>query len=139
MFLLTLMTVGACSRESEQKDSKLVALQAEMNAAVTQSDMNSISFRISQHLDQKLAKLEDLVRKDLDPGQLALFNKAATQWREYRETQADFSGDIYRGGSILPLILNGALSALTEERIRGLLVLSPEMIYREDGVGGWVE
>lgn len=141
MALAVILTVSGCSKASKPKDPKMAALEAELDASQTQTEINEKSYKISQHLDQKLAKLEDLVRSDLHDAELeGTFNKAAALWREYREAQSSFVGELYRGGSIQPTIRNGIYAKLTEERIDGLLVaMGPEILYWEDGAGGWVK
>jgi uncharacterized protein YecT (DUF1311 family) len=135
---------AACSGRSEDSegpnDRKLAVLKAELDTATTQLDMTQKSHAISQHLDQKLTKLEALVRKDLsDPDSRALFDKAAALWREYREAQAEFAYSVYRDGSMRGLVYNSAFAGRTEDRIKDLQNPCPDPKYTEDGQGGWTE
>jgi uncharacterized protein YecT (DUF1311 family) len=136
--LVTLILMG-CARKSPPADPVLAGLRAKMDAAITQGDMNTISYEIFQHLDTKLSALEDRIREDLHNEEWENnFDKAASLWREYREAHAAFAANGYEGGSIRPLILNDTKSGLTEERIAGLIdAVGPEILYWEDGKGGW--
>lgn len=141
LVVLAALLLAGCARESPPSDAKLAALRARLDAAQTQADMNGLSAEISQHQDRKLAKLEERVRNDLHDEELkAELDKASALWREYRHVQAEFEGDMYRGGSVQPLVRNEAFTRLTEERIAALIsAMGPEQIYREDGQGGWLK
>ena len=138
MVLASLILLG-CARETPPKDPVLAGLQAKMDAAIKQGDMNEISYEIFHHLDTKLSALGELVRKDLHyEKQVNDFDKAASLWREYREAHATFAANTYEGGSMRSLILNDTKSRLTEERIADLLdSAGPEIRCWEDGKGGW--
>ena len=138
--VLAALLFSGCARESPPPDAKLAALQARLDAAQTQTDMNMISAEIAQHQDRKLAKLEELVRSDLHDAELeSALDKAAALWREYREAQAEFAYNLYRDGSMRGLIYNSAFAKLTEDRIQDLQNLRPDPKYSEDRQGGWVE
>lgn len=111
-------------------DYPLAKLRAALDSADTQTDMNLRSYDIGQHLDDKLTKLEERIRGDLVPDSLNLFNKAAATWREYRSAQVSFEGDMYKGGSIQPLIHNSVFSRITEERLDALSNLGQEEKYK---------
>jgi hypothetical protein len=137
MALSALLFFG-CARESPPADPVLADLRAKMDAAIAQVDMNEISYEIFQHLDAKVSALEAIVRQDVPNEEREEFDKAASIWREYREAHAVFAAKGYEGGSAWPLILNGTKSGLTEERIAALLdAVGPEILYWEDGKGGW--
>lgn len=139
VFLAAFLLFG-CAKESPPPDAKLAVLQARLDAAQTQADMNMISAEISQHQDRKLARLEELIRHDLHDEELeAKLDKAAALWREYREAQAEFAYNLYHDGSMRGLIYNSAFAKLTEDRIQDLQYLRPDPKYSEDGQGGWVE
>lgn len=121
-------------------DYQLAKLRAALDSANTQTDMNRRSYDISQHLDGRLAKLEERIRADLEPDSLTLFNKTAATWREYRAAQVGFEGDMYRGGSIQPLIHNSTFTRITQERLDALSNLGqeekytkPELTYGDGG------
>lgn len=135
----SVVMLTGCAKKSMPGDAKLAALQARMDSAVNQGDMNIISCAIFEHLDRKLAMLEDLIRKDLGEGESRdLFEKSIVLWREYRDAHAAFEVFFYEGGSIRPLVYNETRTKLTEDRIAALLVaMGPEILYWENGQGGW--
>ena len=140
MILGAALAIAGCAKKSNVQDAKLEALAGEFQSAMNGKDMISSSFGICRHLDQKLAKLEELVKADLaDAESLDKFNKASVLWHKYREAEAEFCADLYRGGTMQPVVRNCAYSSLTQDRTDQLLELSSEMIYREDGQGGWIE
>jgi uncharacterized protein YecT (DUF1311 family) len=110
-------------------DTKLIALEKALSEAETQLDMNIRSKAVVDHWEKKLNKLEVKVQKDLDATAGALFEKAKTKWIEYRSAQIKFEGDLYRGGSIQPLIHNSTFIRITKERYNSLNELHPEGSY----------
>jgi len=75
--------------------------------------------------------LEERIKKDLDGEALALFVTASEKWRNYRMAETKAERDIYRGGSIQPLIHNQVFSRITEERLGALQDWDPEGKYKE--------
>ena len=129
--LILIVTFAVCSLRAGTVDFELAKLEAALQAANTQMDMNIRSGEIGVYLDRKLTRLEDRIRKDLDTEGLKLFEKAAAAWREYRQAQALFEGDTYRGGSMRPLVHNSVFARITQERISALESVDPEGRYRE--------
>ncbi|QDV29841.1 hypothetical protein Spb1_17590 [Planctopirus ephydatiae] len=101
-------------------DAKLRDLEAHLQSALTQIEMNIASGQIAEYLDKKLVEKERDVAKDLDPEALRLFSEASKLWRDYRSAQTTFEADLYRGGSIRPLVHNRTYSRLTQERLSAL-------------------
>lgn len=116
----------------EASDQELSRKEAALNAALTQADINLRSGEIAEYLDRKLVRLEERIRKDLDKEALALFDQASLRWRAYRKVQIRSEGDVYRGGSMLPLIVSQAFIRLTNERLAALQNLNPEGKYKAD-------
>ena len=127
LFLLLLGTPALAS-----SDKELLRKEAALNAAFTQADMNLKSGEIAKYLDRKLIRLEERIKKDLDKEALALFVEASLKWRAYRDAQINSEGDVYRGGSMLPLIQSQAFIRLTNERLAALQKLNPEGKYKAD-------
>lgn len=107
--------------------NELKKLQAALDSAQTQTDMNLASGALADYWDKELLKSERKIEKNLDSEALALFRKAKQAWRKYRSTQVTFEGDFYRGGSIQPLIRNTTFSSLTERRVNDL-----ERLYKQE-------
>ncbi|MBE7464983.1 MAG: DUF1311 domain-containing protein [Planctomycetes bacterium] len=115
--LVALLLVGV----SRAEDAVLRELEARLDSAQSQKDMNIASGKIAAYLDKKLIEKEAEIAKNLDPEGLRLFTEAAKLWRDYRLAQVSFEGDLYRGGTIRPLIHNRTFSRLTQERLSALL------------------
>ena len=105
---------------AQAEDVKLRDLEARLDAALTQTEMNIASGDIAQYLDKKLTAKEHEIMNGLDADGLRLFKKASKLWRDYRLSQVSFEGDLYRGGSIQPLIHNRVFARLTRERYEAL-------------------
>jgi uncharacterized protein YecT (DUF1311 family) len=113
---MTLLLAGV----SRAEDATLKALEARLDAAESQTDLNIASKEVADYLDKQLIAREAEIAKDLDPEGLRLFSEASKLWRDYRLAQLSFEGDLYRGGSIQPLIHNRAFIRLTQERLSAL-------------------
>ena len=116
IIVITLLLAGVCRAE----DATLKALEARLDAADSQTDLNIASKEVADYLDKQLIAKEAEIAKDLDPEGLRLFSEASKLWRDYRLAQLSFEGDLYRGGSIQPLIHNRAFIRLTRERLSAL-------------------
>jgi uncharacterized protein YecT (DUF1311 family) len=127
LFLLLLV-----SPVLEASDKELLRKEASLNAALTQTDMNLRSGEIAECLDRKLVRLEERIKKDLDKDALALFEEASLKWRAYRDAQINSEGDVYRGGSMRPLIQSLAFIRLTNDRLSTLQKMNPEGKYKAD-------
>lgn len=113
-------------------DEDLSRKKAALNAALTQAEMNLRAGDIAEYLDRKLVRLEERIKNDLDKEALALFVEASLKWRGYRDAEINSEGDVYRGGSMLPLIRSQAFIRLTEERLAALQKLNPEGKHKAD-------
>lgn len=112
-------------------DFQLAKLEAALDSARTQTDMNLKSRDLGLYLDAKLSVLEERIKKDLDSESLKLFVAASNIWKKYRDAQVLSEGDVFRDGSIQPLIHNSVYIRLTKERLAALYELNPEGKYRE--------
>jgi uncharacterized protein YecT (DUF1311 family) len=106
---------------SPVEKAELSALEARLEKAQNQRDMNIASGEIAKYLDKILTEKEAEIAKNLDPKRLKLFKEASRVWRDYRKAQSSFKEDGYRGGSMSPLIYNVTFSALTNERLADLI------------------
>ena len=127
-FFLSLLLVG---HGQASTDKELVRLRSALNEARSQTDMNLRSKELADYLDRKVTTLEERIKKDLDREALALFVTAAEKWRDYRMAQTKAEGDVYRGGSMQPLVHNLVFSRITEERLAALQDWDPEGSYKE--------
>lgn len=87
---------------------------------VSQAEMNRLSGEMADYINRKLEKVETGVLRELDTQSTELFRKAAEAWREYRLAESSFEGDLFREGSVHPLIRNRAYIRITQQRISDL-------------------
>ena len=71
--------------------------------------------------DQELNEVYAKVLSVLDDGSKEKLKKSQRAWVAYRDAEADFRADAEaRGGSMWPLIHEGARARLTKERVKSL-------------------
>jgi len=119
-FSFLVLGLALFAATSRGEDAVLRKLEAKLESAETQTDMNLASREIAAYVAKKLAEREQEVTKDLDAEGIKLFEDASKAWRAYRDAQVAFEGDLYRGGSIRPLIHNRTFIRLTKERMDAL-------------------
>jgi len=125
--LLSLLFLAAITAPAQSADRvELKKLQAALDAASTQTDMNLASGAMADYWEKELLAVEKKIGKKLDAQAMALFQKTKQAWSKYRSSQVAFEGEFYRGGSIQPLISNTVFSSLTERRVKDL-----EQLYKE--------
>jgi len=114
-------------------DPELKRLTAALDVAMTQTDINLASKKISEYWDAKLAAVEKRVEKKLDVEQRRRFSESKERWRSYRMQEVEFRTDFFAGGSIQPLVANMCYAEITEHRVTGLLSLLLDALEgRED-------
>lgn len=91
--------------------------EIEMNAAMTQAEMNIVAAEAYRKAQRKLDKTIEEMKVYFSPEECARFEKANHAWRTYQQIHADFVASQYEGGSIQPLIHASALEAVTIARI----------------------
>lgn len=109
-------------------DPDVKALKEKVDAAEDQTILNLTSKELCDLLDARMKTLEGEIRKKLEGESIALFEKSAAAWREYRKAQVKLEGSFYAGGSIQPLVHNQAYSALTETHIDELIKFRDESL-----------
>jgi uncharacterized protein YecT (DUF1311 family) len=109
-------------------DPEVKALKEKVEAAENQTNLNLTSKELCDLLDARMKTLEGEIRKKLEGEAIALFDKSAAAWREYRTAQVKLEGSFYAGGSIQPLVHNQAYSALTETHIDELTKFKDESL-----------
>lgn len=143
---IAVMVVGiaismcSSSAKGENEDKVLEGMRAELQSGITGSDKVEKHEEIVRHLERKLGLLEDMVRMDLGESySIDAFNEAARLWREYRDAQSFFEGQMYPDEYVRRQIQCGAVEQLTKARMARLITaMGPEILYWEDGQGGWI-
>jgi uncharacterized protein YecT (DUF1311 family) len=101
-------------------DPELQRLEANLQNAMTQSDLNMASSQIAEYFDRKLVALEKKVEQKLDSEERKRFSKSRERWQAYRRMEVDFVAAFFEGGSILPLMANQQYSEITQHRVEEL-------------------
>jgi uncharacterized protein YecT (DUF1311 family) len=105
---------------------ELGRLQHALDSVKTQTDMNIASGELAKYWDHELEVEEERVLGACDSEHATLFRSAQKSWREFRSAEVKLLGDVYRGGSIQPLIHNRTYASLTEQRVKSLRALANE-------------
>lgn len=134
------ITIGGSIARCENEDKVLAGLKAELQSGIAGSEKVEKHEEIVRHLERKLGLLEDMVRKDLaEPDSVEAFNKTSQLWREYRDAQSFYEGQMYPDEYVRRQIQCGVVEQLTKERMARLFTaMGPEILYWEDGQGGWI-
>ena len=93
---------------------------ANLDRTLTQFDMNMLSAQKAREADRELMTLLVDLMQQLPPDGAALLQKAQDQWQAFRQVEAEREAKAWEGGSIMPLMINARLEALTRERIASL-------------------
>jgi len=118
---ISLFLLSACGQ-----DLKLKRLEAELESAKNQGELNVKSHELRCHLEGKLKSLEERFEKGLEGTELELFQKSTAAWRAYLDLEVAFEASWYEGGTIQPLMANTAATRLIEERLKALNERSPQ-------------
>ena len=124
---------------SSPSDAELQRLTANLESAKTQADMNLASRRLSGFWDARLTDIEDKVEGKLGSRERKRFVDSKRRWRSYRSKEVAFRAGFIDGGSIQPLIANGAYSQITEHRVSELGSLFMEALDGAEphGAANW--
>lgn len=112
---------------SSREDARLEDLEKALNESQNQAEMNMNSADLACYLEDKLDELEERLRTRMSGEQLEKFNHAAVAWRAYRDAHLVLVEKLWEGGSIEPLMRNGARAQLAEQRVQLLKDLHPEL------------
>jgi uncharacterized protein YecT (DUF1311 family) len=123
---ITLALIIASAAWCKAGDEAWQRMEQQLLDTVSQAEMNQLSGEMADYIDRKLEKVEAMVLQDLDKKSAKLFRKAAEVWRQYREAQSSFEGDLFREGSVHPLIRNRAYIRITQQRIADLFHLEED-------------
>ena len=100
--------------------SGIVLLACVSVSAQSQSDMNQEAARNAEKADAELNQVYRKLMSSLDAEGVKLLKEAQRAWITYRDAEAKRAGDEARGGSMSPMLYDGAVAALTKERIKRL-------------------
>ena len=116
MVVISRLFIGACM---------LVAFAAQTafareERAQSQSEMNMEAADSFRRADATLNKVYQKVMAALDEEAKGKLKAAQRAWVAFRDAQAQFEADEARGGSMAPLLYEGARATLTNLRIKEL-------------------
>jgi len=118
----------------ETPEQELARLNREMNAAMSQYEMNIASGELAQYWERMLQNEEAKILAECrDTKAAIIFIRTQKAWREFRDAEMEFQADESRGGSIQPLIRNSTCAALTENRVKELKVYLEGPEAKPDG------
>jgi uncharacterized protein YecT (DUF1311 family) len=115
-----ILTLALCGRGAGA-ETELRRLEAALEQAQCQQEMNTCSGELAAYWDRTLHQVEVRMEEDLDPDTLAVYRAANSAWRGYRTAQVTLVGWRDRGGTIQPLTHNLAFIDLTRARIEELV------------------
>jgi uncharacterized protein YecT (DUF1311 family) len=101
------------------------------NYPLTQYEMNVEAAQETRKAVTEMDGVIAAIAKFLSDDRKLQFDQAQEAWEAYRDRMADFEADEFAGGSIRPMIYQGAAAALTRSRTEGLqgLLTQFERLY----------
>jgi len=99
--------------------------------AQTQYELNRQAAEDHRKADEQMNRVYQELQKTLDPEGQKLLRASQRAWLKFRDAEAKFAADEWRGGSASPLLYHGAHESLTQQRIRQLESRMPERIENE--------
>lgn len=110
--------------------SKLGFAQQNCESPQTQTDMNicsSLSYKEADiKLNETYRKAIKMLENYNEEGRLEEFKNIQRAWIKYRDLNCSYASDLYKGGSIVPLIHATCMEQLTEERTKRIPELFAE-------------
>ena len=105
-------------RDSVSATEAVVAeLEAQMQEANTQTDMNILSGEIYQAWDNTLNAIWAILKEELDANAMANLTAEQLDWIAEKEAAVQAAGAEVSGGSMYPMVVNGEAAKWTKERV----------------------
>jgi uncharacterized protein YecT (DUF1311 family) len=108
----------------------IVAFCLGMAWAQSQAEMSNQAYLDYRAADAKLDRVYREVMDKTSGEQKAKIVAAEQAWIKYRDANADAEAFINKGGTIYPMVRNGALTRMTEARTRELAAFLSDMLSR---------
>ena len=109
LLVACLLPIAAASNSQKQKKQPCAD-------AVTQFEMNQCAHKEHEAADAELNKVYNRLSAKLDDEQRAKLKESELAWIKYRDTDCDFEGSFYKGGTMRPMIESYCLARVTKER-----------------------
>ncbi|HZS48610.1 MAG TPA: lysozyme inhibitor LprI family protein [Blastocatellia bacterium] len=116
---LMLMSIGAFTQTKKKADP--------CDSATNQVEMNNCAEREFKAADAQLNKVYNQVMTKLEGEHKTKLKEAELAWIKYRDTNCDCETFLNLGGTIYPLVYNGCLTRMTNNRIKELKDLLDEV------------
>ena len=111
--LCLLSALGGAARAQAKKDP--------CNNAQTQVEMNECQAREYKKADAALnAVYKQLMAKIEDEGERTALKNAQLAWIKFRDSDCEFESYINKGGTMYPMIYDGCMMTLTQQRTKQL-------------------
>jgi uncharacterized protein YecT (DUF1311 family) len=104
-------------------------LDAALDAAGPQKEINIASQNISEYWDKKLAEVEKKVVLKLTADERVQFEASKQRFITYREKEVEFRTSFYGRGTIRSSMTSSAYSGITEQRVRELENLIVDILH----------
>lgn len=110
-FLLIACLLPFAVASDSQKQKKLPCADAS-----TQFEMNQCARKEYEAADAELNKVYNRLAAKLEEEQRTQLKTAELAWIKYRDTNCDFEGAFYKGGTIRPMVQSYCLARMSNER-----------------------
>ncbi len=101
-------------------EEQAAELNAELQKAATQADMNEISGQLYQVWDDTLNVIWGIMKTNLNPELMDQLTVEERTWITGKEAAVKAAGDEYKGGSLQSMVMNSKAAELTRERAYAL-------------------
>jgi len=106
---ILMLTTASISAQKRKKSGPCANPQ-------TQSEMNMCAGEDFKAADAVLNQVYQQLVAKLDDEEKALLKDAENAWLKYRDTNCEFVGDQYKGGTMRPMVEAGCLEDMTRKR-----------------------
>lgn len=104
-----------------QAEAETTRLKEELQNAVTQADMNSLSLQLYEVWDGVLNEIWGILKENLSDSAMAKLTEEERKWIGEKERTVQEAGAEVEGGSLQPLIVNSKAYEMTHDRVFELL------------------
>jgi uncharacterized protein YecT (DUF1311 family) len=112
-FIAFLGTVFAALHCVAAQDAEVERAETELRTATTQADMNDAARKLSHLWDVRLRAVEARIESKLSNEERKKFRNLQRHWKKQRTRDVQFHADLFKGGSIQPMIANLEYSNVT--------------------------
>lgn len=103
--------------EISQVEAKAAQLEAALQNAQSQAELNELSGDLYTAWDDTLNAIWGILKENLDEETMAGLTQEELEWIEEKEAAGKEAGAEYEGGSMYVMVVNQKLAELTKERV----------------------